>query len=123
MVFVNETWEISPTPIFSFLVNMRPSSILLKRPVVVEHVVSKFEYHWKYLLYVPLMINCFLLEGDTTLEYAPSQTITFLGNFCICLMPPFVSDLAPRSSHLRSYKLIQCRTFFRQKTKISKCPL
>ena len=46
-----------------FLVNMRPSSILLKRPVVAEHVVSKFEYHWNYLLYVPLMINCSLPEN------------------------------------------------------------
>ena len=57
---------MSPTPILSFLVNMRPSSILLKRPVVAEHVISKFEYHWKYLLYVPLMINCSLLENYQT---------------------------------------------------------
>ena len=54
---------MSPTPILSFLVNIRASSILLKRPVVAEHVVSKFEYHSKYLLYVPLMINCSLLEN------------------------------------------------------------
>ena len=64
-----------------------------------------------------------MTKGDTPLEHALSQTITILGNFCICLMPPFVSDLAPRSSHFESYKLHQCPKFFRQKTKISKCPL
>ena len=43
---------------------MRPSSILLKRLVVAEHVVSKFKHHWKYLLHVPLMIKCSLLRND-----------------------------------------------------------
>ena len=54
---------MSLTPILSSFVNMRASSILLKRSVVAEHVVSKFEYHWKYFLYVPFMIICSLLEN------------------------------------------------------------
>ena len=29
-----------------------------------------------------------MTKGDTPLEHAPSQTITFLENFCICLRPP-----------------------------------
>ena len=122
MVFVNQTSEISPRAIFSFLLNMRPSSILLKGPLVAEHVLSKFESQWKYRWWSTVPSSK-MSKGDTRLEDPTSQTSTLQGNFSICLMAPFVSDLALRSSHFVSCKLHQCRTFFRQKTKMSACLL
>ena len=86
MIFVNETWEISPTP----MVNMRPSSILFKRPVVVEHVI---EYYWKYRSWSTVPSSK-MTKGHIRLEDASSQTITLLGNFCICWMAPFASASA-----------------------------
>ena len=57
---------MNPTPISSFLVNMWPPSVLLKRPVVAEHIVSEFESRRKHFVYVLLMINSCLLKNHQT---------------------------------------------------------
>ena len=88
--------------IFSFLLNMRPSSILLKGPLVAEHVLSKF---WV----PPMMINCSLVEKTPRLEDVPSQSITFPRKFVYLLNGTFrIRPRSGRSSDFVHCKLHQC---------------
>ena len=50
MVLVSEQRETLDTPFLRFFMDVGPRAVLLKGPIVPEHVIAIFEGDWKHFL-------------------------------------------------------------------------
>ena len=101
-------WKIVSTPLLCRkMMRMRPSTILLKEPIAHQ----KFHFHilmQQEALFWSKHSDRLFLDREWSKSLCPwkrrtTNTITFCGNFCLCLMPPFLSSSSRSRVHTRSF--------------------
>ena len=110
---------------------VRPSIILLKDSVATENLIPLFQCNGKHFFDINSMIDCSFIQ-DYQRRYTlgtqtPNQTITFDGNFRLCLMPTFFIGISTIScltfDHFASYRHHQCQRTSHRKREFSWCLL
>ena len=84
-----------------------------------SHSLMQGEALFRYKHYDRLFLHRESPKAPTSLEQELSQTITFCGNFRLCLMPPFLSVSARSTARFENYRHHQCQKISHPKREFS----